>query len=293
MKVLKRLSVCILSGLLCFGSGVTTQAATKVGSNVYELNTWADTTVETDTLTSVDITGDGKKDKIETETTSVEVELKVNDEIVAMYLTHSVNIQVVKLSTKSFFEITTYEKDNTINGGLYEMKGNKLTCVLDYKKLVNLKQYVKNNFITSNGCWGGFQATKASGNTIYLRGWFGSKSLGQVNAFNMPLSYSGKGFTLKSSAASAKTGLIYSDNTGSYTSTTPFIAAQKIQTYKAAGSPTKAFVIKKNAKFAVKNLAVVNKNIYVKVKSGSKTGWIKLGTSNKRIVKYASISVAG
>lgn len=165
--------MCLLSGILCFGLGATTQVATKVGNGVYEMSTWADEGAETDTLTSVDITGDGKTDKIETVTTSDEIELKVNDKIVRMYLTGSINIQVVQLSKKAFFEITTYEKGDKINCGLYEMKNNKLKRVLDYKKLVNLKQYVKNNFITSNGCWGGFQATSVKGNTIYLRGWFG------------------------------------------------------------------------------------------------------------------------
>ncbi|MCI5590480.1 MAG: hypothetical protein MR394_08420, partial [Coprococcus comes] len=72
-----------------------------------------------------------------------------------------------------------------------------------------------------------------------------------------------------------------------------FTAAQKIQTYKSAGSSKKAFVIKKNSKFAVKKLAIVKKNIYVQVKVGSKTGWIKLNTSNKKMVKHTSISVAG
>ena len=290
MKAFKKLSMCILSGMLCFGLGATTQAATKVGNGVYEMSTWADEGAETDTLTSVDITGDGKTDKIETVTTSDEIELKVNDKIVRMYLTGSTNIQVVQLSKKSFFEITTYEKGNKINCGLYEMKKNKLTRVLDYKKLVNLKQYVKNNFITSNGCWGGFQATSVKGNTIYLRGWFGTKNLGQVNAFKLPLSYSGKKFTLKSTAVPAGVGIIPSD---SEDFTRTFTAAQKIQTYKSAGSSKKAFVIKKNSKFAVKKLAIVKKNIYVQVKAGSKTGWIKLNTSNKKMVKYASISVAG
>ncbi|MBC8571870.1 hypothetical protein [Jingyaoa shaoxingensis] len=291
MKVFKKLSMCILSGLLCLGIGATTQAATKTGTNVYEMNTWAGSSVTKDRLTSVDITGNGKKDKIETETTRVEIELKVNGKIVGMYLTGETNIQVVKLSKKSFFEITTYEKGNKINCGLYEMKKNKLTRVLDYKKLVNLKQYVKNNFITSNGCWGGFQATKAKGNTIYLRGWFGTKNLGQVNAFNMPLSYSGKNFTLKSTAATADAGMIPPSKNESFTRS--FTAAQKIQTYKAAGSSKKSFTIKKNAKFSVKKLAVVKKNLYVQVKSGRKTGWIRLNTSSKKMVKAAAISIAG
>lgn len=290
MKIFKKLSMCILSGLLCFGIGATTQAATKLDNGVYELNTRADGSAEKDTLTSVDITGNGKKDKIETETTNVEIELKVNGKIVGMYLTGNTNIHVVTLSKKSFFEITTHEKGDKINCGLYTMKKNKLTRVLDYKKLVNLKQYVKNNFITSNNCWGGFEATKVKGNTIYLRGWFGTKSLGQVNAFNLPLTYSGNKFTLKKTAVNAGSGLIF-DNSGNFSRT--FTAAKKIQAYKSAGSSRKAFAIQKNGKFTVNKLAIVKKNIYVQVKSGNKTGWIKMSTSSKRLVKTAAFSVAG
>ena len=154
-----------------------------------------------------------------------------------------------------------------------------------------LNSYYFNNFITSNGCWGGFQATKAKGNTIYLRGWFGTKNLGQINAFNMPLSYSGKNFTLKSTAATAEPGALFEGKNWAFTKN--FTAAQNIQTYKAAASSKKTFVIKKNAKFAVKKLAVVKKNLYVQVKSGSKTGWIKLNTSSKKMVKAAAISMAG
>lgn len=290
MKAFKKLSMCILSGLLCFGIGATTQAADKLDNGVYSLNTWTDEGTTTDTLASVDITGDGKADKIETLTTDVEVELKVNDKIVGMYLSGNVNIQVITLSKKSFFEITTYEKNNTIKCGLYEMKKGKLTRALDYKKLVNMKQYVKNNFITSNDCWGGFQALKTKGNTIYLRGWFGTKSLGQVNAFYLPLSYSGKNFKLKTTAVNAQNGLVFSSN-GEFSSI--LTAAKKIQTYKSAGSSKKAFAIAKNAKFEVKKLAIVKKNIYVKVKSGNKTGWTKLSTSGKAFVKNRAMSIAG
>ena len=47
MNVFKKLSMCLLSGMLCFGLGATTQAATKVGNGVYEMSTWADEGAET------------------------------------------------------------------------------------------------------------------------------------------------------------------------------------------------------------------------------------------------------
>ena len=98
MKVFKKLSMCILSGLLCLGIGATTQAATKTGTNVYEMNTWAGSSVTKDRLTSVDITGNGKKDKIETETTRVEIELKVNGKIVGMILSRLVDTFFSRIS---------------------------------------------------------------------------------------------------------------------------------------------------------------------------------------------------
>ena len=106
MKVFKKLSMCILSGLLCLGIGATTQAATKTGTNVYEMNTWARSSVTKNRLTSVDITGNGKKDKIETETTRVEIELKGNGKSVGMYLTGetknlSLKSQLMKKAIKS------------------------------------------------------------------------------------------------------------------------------------------------------------------------------------------------
>lgn len=291
MKALKKLSICILSGLLCFGIGASTQAAEKIGNGVYRFDTSSpEQGVNTDSMNSFDITGDGKKDKIETKSASNKVVVKVNNKTVGSYL-NGPGIYVVKLSKKAFLQITTYEKNHTASCGLYELKGNKLSRVLDYKKLVNLKQYAKNTFYITNGYWSEFEATKTKGNTIYLQGYFGTKNLGQVNAENLQLSYSGKNFTLKSTAASASAFGIYDPKTNFFTN--QFTASQKIQTYKAAGSSRKAFTISKNAKFEVKKLAIVKKNIYVQVKSGKKTGWIRLNTSSKKMVKQISVSIAG
>lgn len=289
MRTLKKLSICILSGLLCFGIGASTQAAEKVGNGVYELSTFSpESGVETDSISSIDITGDGKKDKIETNITTSKVTLKVNNKIVGRYPTDNSNIRIVNLSKKAFFEITTYGKNNTINCGLYEVKKNKLSRVFDYKKLINLKQCNNNNFGNNNGLWTCFEAAKVKGNTLYLRGHFGTKNLGQINAGFLPLSYSGKNFTVKSSTLSANAGYIPVEGF-----TNSFTAAQKIQTYKEAGSSKKAFTISKKAKFAVKKLAIIKKNLYIQVSCGKKTGWINLNTSNKKIVKNTAFSISG
>ncbi|MBR0398099.1 MAG: hypothetical protein IJI10_07485, partial [Eubacterium sp.] len=65
-----------------------------------------------------------------------------------------------------------------------------------------------------------------------------------------------------------------------------------ITVYKKAGSTKKAgFKIAARKKFTIKKAAIVKKNIYVQVKSGGKTGWIKLGKSN--LVKMRGMLVYG
>lgn len=290
MRMLKKLSVCILAGLCCLGIGVTTQAAEKIGNGVYALQTNAfDESFAKDSYSAADITNDGKKDKIETECTRDEIDLKVNGQIVRSWLAGEVNVRVVKLSKKAFLEITTYENNNKVTNGLYQIKNNKLTRVFDYKKLINLKQYVSNDFTTYT-YYDTFESMKVSGNTIYLKGSMGTKSLGQIYANGLQLVFDGKTFALKKSAAPAEVSAIYYEKGFSST----FVSAQKIQAYKAAASSGKAFVIAKNTKFNIKKLAVVKKNIYVQIRtSAGKTGWIQLSTSDKRLVTSGGVSMGG
>lgn len=138
MNVLKKLSVYILTGLCCLGIGATAQAAEKVGNGVYQLQTNVfDENFVTDSYSKADITNDGKADKIETECTPDEIDLKVNGQIVRSWLAGGVNISVVELSQKAFLEITTYENNNKITCGLYQIKKNSLTRVFVPKNLLN------------------------------------------------------------------------------------------------------------------------------------------------------------
>ena len=291
MKVFKKLSMCILSGLLCFGVGVTTQAAEKIGKGVYALETSVYSDVTKDTF-SADVTNDGKKDIIETVLSSVKekVTLKVNGKTVKSWKAGTVNIHVVNVSKQAFLEITNWKSDLKLACGLYQIKKNKLTCIQDYTKLVNLKLYTSNCFTYKANCFDEFTATKVKGNTIYLHGEFATKNLGQLKADGFMLAYSGKKFTLKNNAVTACPGYFLNNNGN----TMPFNAGTKIQTYKSAGSSKKAFVIKKNTKFNVKKIAVIKKNIYIQIKTpAGKTGWMKLNTSNKALVTNPPISIAG
>lgn len=290
MKVLKKLSVYILAGLCCLGIGAAVQAAEKVGNGVYQLQTNVfDEKFVADSYSKADITNDGKADKIETECTPDEIDLKVNGQIVRSWLAGQVNVSVVELSKKAFLEITTYENNNKVTCGLYQIKKNKLTRVFDYKKLVNLKQYVSNDF-TTYAYYDTFEVMKTKGDTVYLKGRMGTKSLGQIYANGLQLVFDGKTFALKTSAAPAEvTAISYSKG---FSKT--FISAQKIQAYKAAASSKKAFTIAKKTKFNIQKLAVVKKNIYVQIKTSTgKTGWIQLTTSDKKLVTSGGVSMGG
>ena len=290
MKVFKKLSMCILSGLLCLGiaaaSPAPAQAAEKIGNGVYYLDTSDAWNTMQDSYTA-DITGDGKADTIRTICSKSSTRLVVNGKNIKSWSSkNALEIRVVTLSgKKSFLDISSYCRGGKNTCGLYQVKKNKLSKVLDYTSLVNLKQLTSNSFVFTDKLNNILYAQKVRGNTIYLNARFGTKNLGQVDVDNLALSWNGKKFTLKTTAVSARAQLIgtWEKPYSSYT------ASKKIQTYKAAGSSKKSIAISKNTAFTIQKLAVVKKNFYIlaKTKAG-KTGWIKLDTSNNAIVKLRS-----
>lgn len=79
--------------------------------------------------------------------------------------------------------------------------------------------------------------------------------------------------------------LMRTSNYGKYTrlnaadkTTGLFTAAKNIQAYKGPGSAEKAFVIRKNSTVKILNCWTSGNKMYIRVKCGSKTGWIKAVT---------------
>ena len=69
---------------------------------------------------------------------------------------------------------------------------------------------------------------------------------------------------IKLNAANKRTGL--------------FAAAKNIQAYTTPTSGSKAFVIRKNTGVKILNFWTAGNKMYIRVKNGSKTGWIKAVT---------------
>ena len=57
-----------------------------------------------------------------------------------------------------------------------------------------------------------------------------------------------------------------------------FAAAKNIQAYTTPTSGSKAFVIRKNTGVKILNFWIAGNKMYIRVKNGSKTGWIKAVT---------------
>ncbi len=243
-----------------------------------------------------DLTGDGKADTIEYEcifddkSYKSSVYLKVNGVDVKTWsnVDYPPNVKIVKVAKEYFIEITT-EGNGVTSGKLFTFKNGQLKTALNYANLVNKSLLTKGKFVYIEDAWDMITATKVKGSKIYLEISLGTKSLGQIKITNLPIYRTKKSFTVKKDAGTAKFTLIDKKKGKPVKS---FTAKKKITVYKTQGGTKKAkFSIKKNSTFKITKGAIVNKNIYIKVKTSKGTGWIKLTKS--ALVKAKGMLVWG
>ncbi|MBR0398227.1 MAG: hypothetical protein IJI10_08140 [Eubacterium sp.] len=229
-----------------------------------------------------DVTGDGKKDTVSYEWNEQKMQqiLKVNGKRINKWEFMDGKwawVTVVSAGGKDFLEIETDDwRALTLKCGLYQVKNNKLKKILDYSSLFNKKTLLQNDFADTGTECSYLEARKVKGNTIYLGGTLATKSVGQVNFSGLKLKYQNGKFTL--STATAKAVSTPRDKDGKLVSY--FTAKKKITAYKEAGSSAKAFSIAKGKQFKITKMKVLNKQIYLRVRTKSgKLGWIKSGKS--------------
>ena len=286
----------ILSGLLfslallLLSGNVPVSAASSAGGVV----TLCDESVNfgSDVYSQLDVTGDGAKDVVAMDVTDTAITLKVNDQVLKTWdrAKEIATAQIVTVAGKSYIELNeeNYVKYTT-KCGLYLVSGGKLKKAVDYSKFLNKKLLEKNKFVINDNGRDMITVSKVKGKKLYLKASLYTKSLGYFKVDNLQLKYSGGKFKLTEKAG--KTSFLLLDmKTG--TKYQEFTAKKSVTVFKKAGSSEKAgFKIAANKKFTIKKAAVVKKNIYVQVKSGGKTGWIKLGKSN--LVKMRGMLVYG
>lgn len=258
-KAKKLLGICIfLMGLMIF-SVLPVQAAAPRMYTIQPGKTW----------TQSDITNDGKKDKIKIVRkkgqydgywggADIYVNSKKAGTINKTFL--GMSIRIITLSNGKSFLCLRGEMDNDISvfHGLYQYRNGKIVQVV--------------NFInTTYGRPVNEAAIYLNGNTIRVR----------TEAMSYSLGYCTTEFTYKYQNGT----LLRTSNYGKYTKldaankrTGLFAAAKNIQAYTTPTSGKKAFVIRKNTGVKILNCWTVGNKMYIRVKNGSKIGWIKAVT---------------
>lgn len=221
------------------------------------------------TWTRYDITGDGKKDRIKVVRKKSQYDGCWNGADIYVNNTKAcainkafmdMSIRIITLSNGKPFLCLRGGTDNDISvfHGLYQYRNGKIVQVVNfinetYGRPVNeAKIYL-------------------SGNTVRVRTEAMSYSLGYCTTeFTYKyqkgtlLRTSNYGKYIKLNAANKRTGL--------------FAAAKNIQAYTTPTSGSKAFVIRKNTGVKILNFWIAGNKMYIRVKNGSKTGWIKAVT---------------
>ena len=272
------LKAAILMLVLLMGLGCVSVFAASGANGIFDFNEG----MPPITTDKYDVTGDGKKDTVsygynEADFLSI---LSINGNTAKSWDFKNGQwawVTIVDIKNKDFLEIEVDDwKADTLTCGLYQIKNNQLKKVLNYASLFNNNQLILNDFADTDQACSFLEARKVKGNTIYVGGTLATKAVGQVNFDGLKLIYKNGKFKLDKSAVKAVSHMRSSSGKpASY-----FTAKKNIKVYKKAGSTTKAFKIKKGQKFKVTKIAVVKKQIYLRVRTkAGKLGWIKAGKS--------------
>ncbi|MBQ9321399.1 MAG: SH3-like domain-containing protein [Eubacterium sp.] len=272
------LKAAILMLVLLMGLGCVSVFAASGANGIFDFYEGMPPT----TTDKYDIDGDGKKDVVSYAYNEADFQsvLTVNGTQIMNWDFKTGKwawVTVVDIKNKDYLEIEVDDwSADTLTCGLYQVRNNQLKKVLDYSSLFDKKQLIKNDFADTINACSFLEARKVKGNTIYVGGTLATKAVGQVNFDGLKLNYKNGKFKLDTSAVKAVSHMRSSSGKpASY-----FTAKKNIKVYKKAGSTTKAFKIKKGQKFKVTKIAVVKKQIYLRVRTKSgKLGWIKAGKS--------------
>lgn len=228
------------------------------------------------TYQDVDITGDGKNDKVclkgvitgkKYNKVNVFINGKLNTTIETpkAYTSYGGGVSawlIILANGKPFMYVDAYKKDKNgwseqISREMYQYKNKKLRKMIDF-----------HTFESSYGT-AGVQAAGAvsvKGNTVKIRYSLTSYSVGGLLFY---ATYTYQGGTLKQAGNTIKLENQVGVGKGYVT------ANQKLTAYKKAGSTAKtAFTIKKNKKVYIDHVWMKNGKLWLKVKVNGKTGWI-------------------
>lgn len=304
--------VCMLMAVVAPQTAHADGAATaveKVGKGVYSLNIYSGyQETQTYTYKKADVTGDKKKDKIQTVIKSKATEgedgqggwtpqsctLKVNGKKVKKINVSSKSFTEVYIVTMKdsrsylWFSTFSYVKGKKSNDVIYKVKGKKLKKVFDFSKIVNNKILIPYGLgLKATGATGEFEGNdmepmKVKGSTLCVRAELNTKALGYMTPAKtsscLKLTYSKGKFKVSTKAVAVEATLNYIEDGGKQIISDELNASTTIKTVKKIGSKKAGVTIQKNDILRVNKFAIVKKALYVQIADyNGKTGWVKLG----------------
>ncbi len=216
---------------------------------------------------NIDLTGDGKKEKVKfratenryTSIATFRINVNGKNALTLKSLGYSVKVNYLKLSTNNIYLyiVDCYENDDPTIDAIYRYNQNtqKLDRILTLET-VNCNKGVCHIYST----------VKTSKNTLKVTYMGQMDATGYITwVYDYKLK-NGK-FVLKNTTAK----VISKWHKGK------FVVNKKITFYKKAGSTKKAFTIKPGTAVKLQKMKLLNKTYYLQFKYGKKIGWIKAG----------------
>ena len=239
------------------------------------------------TYTNYDVTGNGKKDKII-------IRKEKKQDIIYRGLSITVNGKKQQLKAKDSHFYGVDAKLITLKNGrkflyLYadSENGDGYVCGIyryvsgKWKEVVDIAGVFKNYGMHLNG-----NIASVSGNNIKIRFYVMAWSTGPST---IEYTYTYKDGTLKRTSSYGAYKAIYSYGKNTRT----FYAAKSLPAYQNANGAKKIFTVKKNGKVKIVKCALTNGKMYIQIKYGNKTGWIKASTRTGNHVQFSNVTYAG
>lgn len=232
------------------------------------------------TTKKYDVTGDKKADKIkfvcsnskdyssdwyDTLKVYINNKLAYSNKNCYLYSVQEVKSKIIKLKNgKVFMLLQTIgmNDDNYPINGIYQYKKGKLKCVVNLSKPLNKYSYHLNCGVT-----------KVEGNTIHVKYELMCYSLGSSQIVNK-YTYKDGQFKLNSSGT-IKYATTMNSKTYEWKKTKTLTTAKKLSVYKKPTSKKATAKIPKNKKVKLSTCKYVDGKMFIKLKYGKKTYWLK------------------
>lgn len=277
MKMMKKLLI-FFSLLMCFG--IFQANDVKAAPGIVKLTAGK-------TYTKYDVTGNGRKDKI-----IIQKEKKQDMVYRRLSVTVNGSKQQLKAKDSHFYDVDA--KLISLKNGkkflyLYAgaEDGDGYVCGIyryvsgKWKEVVDIASVFKNYGMHLNG-----NIASVSGNNIKVRFYVMSWSTGPST---IDYTYTYKNGTLKRTGSYGTYKAIYVKGKNTRT----FYAAKSLPVYQKANGAKKIFTVKKGGKVKIVKCALTNGKMYIQIKYGRKTGWIKAATRTANFVQFSNVMYAG